>query len=136
MAVIGVEQRLHRRVECFLVQAEQEHLPVWVFKPDDALQAHAGLVLNVSDGGLQVLTGTDDSLTGATYDVQLLLGEDDSVPRFRGRATRVWTRPSSIAGHLSGLRFDEPDSSAEDFIRSYLGTAPGRAWVRCVLFPA
>ena len=135
MAAIGIEQRLHRRVECFLVQAEQEQLPVWVFKPDDAVEAHAGLVLNLSDGGLQVLTGTDDPLTADTYDVQLLLGEDDSVPRFRGRATRVWTRPSSTTGYLSGLHFDERASSAEDFIRSYLGSAGGGAWVRCVLFP-
>jgi hypothetical protein len=131
----SVDHRSHRRVEFFLVPGPREHVPVWVFKPADAVDAIAGLVMNLSDGGLQVLTATDDAPAHARYEIQLLLGEDETVPRFRGRVTRVWTRESGSAGWLSGLRFDDAHSSAEDFIRTYQAASADRRWVRCLLVP-
>jgi hypothetical protein len=131
----SADQRAHRRVECFLVPDHRERVPVWVFKPADAVDASAGLVTNFSDGGLQVLTGSGDALEHGAYEIQLLLGEDESVARFRGRVTRVWTRESSSAGWLSGLRFDDDRSSAEDFIRVYQTSAIEKPWVRCLLIP-
>ena len=136
MAITSVDHRSHRRVEFFLVPVQREHVPVWIFKPADSLEASAGLVVNLSDGGLQVLTASDDALERPAYEIQLLLGEDEAVPRFRGRVTRVWTREATSAGWLSGLRFDDPHSPAEDFIRVYQADAPGRRWVRCLLVPA
>ena len=114
---------------------QREHVPVWIFKPADALEATAALVMNLSDGGLQVLTASDDALEGRAYEIQLLLGEDDAVPRFRGRVTRIWTREAASSDWLSGLRFDNDHSAAEDFIRVYQAGAPGRRWVRCLLLP-
>ena len=108
---------------------------MWVFKPADAIDAVAGLVMNLSDGGLQVLTGSDEALQGSRYEIQLLLGEDEAVARFRGRVTRVWTREADSAGWLSGLRFDDDRSSAADFVRVYQVGALGRPWVRCLLVP-
>ena len=135
VAITPLDQRFHRRVECFLVPVQREQVPVWIFKPADALEASAGLVMNLSDGGLQVLTAADDALEHPAYEIQLLLGEDEAVPRFRGRVTRVWTREASSAGWLSGLRFADPGSPAEDFIRVYRADAAGRRWVRCLLVP-
>ena len=108
---------------------------MWVFKPADAIDAIAGLVMNLSDGGLQVLTGRDDVLERPVYEIQLLLGEDETVPRFCGRVTRVWTREAASAGWLSGLRFDDDRAPAADFIRVYQVGASGRPWVRCLLMP-
>ena len=135
MPTTPLDHRSHRRVEFFLVHVQREHVPVWIFKPADALEASAGLVMNLSDGGLQVLTAADDRLDRPVYEIQLLLGEDEAVPRFRGRVTRVWTRESASTGWLSGLRFDDDHSPAEDFIRVYQAAAPGRRWVRCLLVP-
>ena len=131
----NTEHRVHRRVECLLVPADREHVPVWVFKPTGAEGAHAGLVLDISDGGLRVLTGRDDEPTDEAYEVQLLLGEDTDVARFRSGVTRVWTRPSRTPGYLSGFRFDDHESSAEMFIRTYQATGSKRRWVRCLLLP-
>ncbi len=131
----SVDHRRHRRVECFLVPDRREPVPVWVFKPVDAVEAAAGLVMNLSDGGLQVLTAPDDAPDHDAYEIQLLLGEDEAVPRFRGRVTRVWTREAASAGWLSGLRFDDARSSAEEFIRAYQLSTPERRWVRCLLMP-
>jgi hypothetical protein len=131
----SVDHRTHRRVEFFLVPEQREQVPVWVFKPADAVEASAGLVMNLGEGGLQVLTASDDAPARAAYEIQLLLGEDEAVPRFRGRVTRVWTREAASAGWLSGLRFDEAHSPAEDFIRAWQAAAPERRWVRCLLVP-
>ena len=135
MAQTSVDHRTHRRVEFFLVPDRREQVPVWVFKPADAVEASAGLVMNLGEGGLQVLTASDDAPAHAAYEIQLLLGEDDAVPRFRGRVTRVWTREAASAGWLSGLRFDDDHSPAEDFIRTWQAAAPERRWVRCLLVP-
>ena len=135
MAHTSVDHRTHRRVEFFLVPDRREQVPVWVFKPADAVEASAGLVMNLGEGGLQVLTASDDAPAHAAYEIQLLLGEDDAVPRFRGRVTRVWTREAASAGWLSGLCFDDDHSPAEDFIRTWQAAAPERRWVRCLLVP-
>ncbi len=128
-----IDHRIHRRVEFFLVPDHQGQVPVWVFKPPDAIDAIAGLVVNVSDGGLQVVTAPDDAPDRESYEIQLLLGEDEKVTRFRGRVARVWTREATGTGWLSGFRFEADRSSAEDFIRAYLSATPGRRWVRCLL---
>ncbi len=113
----------------------REQVPVWVFRPADAANAIAGLVMNLSDGGMQVLTASEDALAHRSYEMQLLLGEDEEVPRFRGRVTRVWTGASASAGQITGFRFDDARSSAETFIRAYQALAPERRWVRCLLAP-
>jgi len=128
-----MDHRRHRRVEFFVVAEHREQVPVWVFKPDDAIDAAAGLVVNLSDGGLQVLTASDVALDRSTYEIQLLLGEDASVARFRGGVTRVWPREASSAGRLNGFSFDEVRSSAEDFIGAYRSRAQDRQWIRCLL---
>jgi hypothetical protein len=131
----SVDHRSQRRVEFFLVPDRREQIPVWVFKPANAVDAIAGLVMNLSDGGLQVLSAADAAPSGLAFELQLLLGEAETVPRFRGRVTRVWTREAAVAGWLSGFRFDDEHSSAEDFIRTYQSAAPERRWVRCLLLP-
>ncbi len=133
MPATSVEHRHHRRVECFVIQEQRERVPVWVFKPAGAADAIAGLVVNFSEGGLQVLTAAGESLDRSSYEIQLLLGEDEHVPRFRGRVTRVWTRAATGTGSISGFRFDDSRSSAEAFIQTYQGSRPQRRWIRCLL---
>ena len=135
MAAGTIEQRAHPRVVFFLVPRERGRLPVWVFKPIDAPDACAGLVLDFSDGGLQVLTGPEDALDAPTYELELLLGEDDPRQRFRGVVGRVWSEAATTIGHLNGLRFEGAPSSAEDFMRAYQSRADGSGWVRCLLRP-
>ena len=135
MPTTSTDHRIHRRVECFVVHQQRERVPVWVFKPADAVEASAGLVINLSEGGLQVLTAAGESLDRSSYEIQLLLGEDEHVPRFRGRVSRVWTRDAPSAGWISGFSFDDNHSSAEAFIRTYQASTPERRWIRCLLVP-
>ncbi len=135
MPSTSVDHRSHRRVEFFLVPDRREQIPVWIFKPADAVDAIAGLVMNLSDGGLQVLSAADEAPSSTAYELQLLLGEDETVPRFRGGVLRVWTREAATTGWLSGFRFEDEHSSAEDFILAYQSATPTRRWVRCLLLP-
>ena len=139
MAHSFADHRAQRRVEFFLIPVERGQVPVWVFKPADALDAVAALVMNLSERGAQVLTADSDALAPGTHEIQLLLDEEAAVPRFRGLVSLVWTRKADGLGWLSGLRFLEPHSPAEDFLRVYQASTAGRTarrWVRCLLMRA
>src|ERR1700747_3361609 len=62
VTITSLDHRSPRRVVFLRVPVQREHIPVWIFKPSDALEASAGLVVNLSDGGLQVMTAPDDAL--------------------------------------------------------------------------
>ena len=128
------EQRLDRRVEFFLVPVDRERLPVWVFKPGASDACHpAGLILNLSPGGVQVLTHEDPAGLPAPLEIQLLLGEDAEVARFHGPVRVVWSRPEGTLGHVLGLAFEDRQSPAEAFLSAYEASADQRRWVRCLL---
>lgn len=132
----GPQRRRHERVEFFLVPVAREQIPVWVIKPASQAEAAGGVVLDLSERGIRVLTRAEQPLAGTLYEVRLLLGEDEGVPQFSGRVRRVWSQTQGSLGLCSGFEFSEPDSAAEQFLRHHLAL-PGAQrprWVRCVLF--
>jgi hypothetical protein len=128
-----VDQRRHPRVEFFLVPTEQEQLPVWVFKPEALVDSHAGLILDMSEGGLQLLTNAEDDLAPGRYEIQLM--PDGSAPdqAFSVDARLIWSSPLSKFGHLSGFEFDDLNSPASQFLADYGLSVSERKWVRCLL---
>jgi hypothetical protein len=129
------EQRKHERVNFFLVPVEREMVPVWVFKPELDGQSHAGLILNHSESGMQVLTGVDDDVEGERFAFMLLVEESQSPAQFTGQARRVWSRPLGKLGNLSGFEFESGDSSAHAFLEEFAPSLEQRRWVRCLLQP-
>lgn len=121
------------RLEFFLVPTEQEQLPVWVFKPQALAAARAGLVLNLSEGGLQILTALEPGLAGTHYELKLLLGEDEGVALFDGPVRLVWRDALGARGQLCGFEFELPNSLAEQFLQTQARQIAARQWVRCVL---
>lgn len=131
------QRRRHNRVEFFLVPMQREQIPIWVFKPARHAEAAGGVVLDLSERGIRVLTRSEQPLEGSCYEMRLLLGEDDSVPPFSGRVRRVWSQPLSALGLCSGFEFQDADSEAEQFLRHHLSLPLTRGqprWVRCVLY--
>uniref|UniRef100_UPI0034E93904 hypothetical protein n=1 Tax=Enterococcus faecium TaxID=1352 RepID=UPI0034E93904 len=57
--------RQHVRIDFLGAQHDADSLPGWVFKPVQFSRGPAGLVLNMSDGGLQVLTSAAEPLNEA-----------------------------------------------------------------------
>lgn len=131
--------RKHARIDFLAAQHDAESLPGWVFKPVQFSQGPAGLVLNMSDGGLQVMTSATEPLTEAKYEVVLLLGradvddEDEQVSWFNGVVERKWSRPVPRMGILHGMSFTARNSTAEQFLEGHQMELDNGHWVRCVL---
>ncbi|MCE4557356.1 hypothetical protein [Pelomonas cellulosilytica] len=131
--------RQHARTDFLAAQLDADSLPGWVFKPVQFSQGPAGLVLNMSDGGLQVLTSATEPLLDDKYEVVLLLGrsdvdsDDEQVSWFNGIVERKWSRPVPRMGNLHGMSFVARNSTAEQFLNGHQGALESGQWVRCVL---
>ncbi len=130
---MSIDQRRSPRVEFFLVPEEHEQLPVWVIKPQSLADARGGVVVNLSEEGLQILTAAEPPLDAQHYELRLLLGEDEGVPLFSASVRRVWSRPLSQIVQLCGFEFESSNSQAEEFLRTQTAQITARKWVRCVL---
>lgn len=136
------ELRQHARTDFLAAQHDAYSLPGWVFKPVQFSRGPAGLVLNMSDGGLQVLTSATETLTEARYEVVLLLGradmdtDDEQVSWFNGVIERAWSRPVPRMGILHGMRFVARNSTAEQFLNAHRESLESGQWVRCLLLKA
>jgi hypothetical protein len=134
-----VNHRQHARTDFLGAQHDADSLPGWVFKPVQFTQGPAGLVLNMSDGGLQVLTSMIEPLTDDRYEVVLLLGrsdmesDDEQVSWFNGVVERKWSRPVPRMGILHGMSFTARNSTAEQFLNGHSDALESGQWVRCVL---
>ena len=134
--------RQHPRIDFLAAQHDADSLPGWVFKPVQFSHGPAGLVLNLSNGGLQVLTSAAEPLTEDKYEVVLLLGRSDvddreeQVSWFNGIVERKWSRPVPRMGNLHGLCFVTRNSTAEQFLAGHQAALDAGQWVRCVLLKA
>ncbi|MDM4765580.1 hypothetical protein [Pelomonas sp. SE-A7] len=129
------DKRQFPRVSFFSPSNERGLLPDWAFRRVPFQNAPAGLVMNLSDGGLQVLISAGETLTTQRHDVVLLVGEEDQVTWFNGIVETAWARPLGDFGQLLGLSFVKRNSTAEKFLLSYPVQPGTNAWVRCVLMP-
>lgn len=127
------DQRRFPRVEFFLVPDAHEQLPVWVIKPEGLAGARGGVVVNLSEAGLQILAAAQPALEAEHYGLRLLLGEGEGVPLFSADVRRVWTRPLSSRVQLCGFEFSAANSQAEEFLLAQTAQITARRWVRCVL---
>ncbi len=133
------ELRQHTRTDFLAAQHDADSLPGWVFKPVQFSQGPAGLVLNISDGGLQVLTSAAEPLDDSRYEVVLLLcradadTDDEQVSWFNGVVERKWSRPVPRMGILHGLCFVARNSTAEQFLAGHRAALESGQWVRCVM---
>lgn len=127
------EQRQTPRTEFHRTPDGDTKLPGWVFQPVRFNNGPAGLVLNISDGGMQVITSASEDLGDGRREVVLLLGQEDEVTWFNGIVERSWTRPVEPLGHLHGFRFVSRNSTAEKFLLNYKEELDEGHWVRCVL---
>ncbi len=132
------ELRAHERVELAPAEMQPKQIPLWVYTSPEELDASNGLVMNLSQSGLQVMTGAD-RVNGDHYEVRLMLdgqSEKSADSEFSGPIRRVWSRDVRDAdfgdSQLSGFEFEHPDSPAEQFLRKR-GSSDRDGLVRCML---
>jgi len=78
-----VENRKFERSSFFLVQIERDFLPVWVFQPHDDTAGLLGVLVDASEGGLQILLQKNTLHVGQQFEmfvINQIGGDELSLP--------------------------------------------------------
>ncbi|MBB2487850.1 hypothetical protein H5407_21650 [Mitsuaria sp. WAJ17] len=133
---LATDTRQHERVTFFLLPVKREHIPVWIFVPPGFAHGVAALVMNLSEGGVQVFAPGGMEWSAGPLMLHLLDGDVGTAAtrHFSIRVRRLWKKTVSHSGDLHGLAFDDDEEHA---VRAYLARhrpdpLAGR-WVRCVI---
>jgi hypothetical protein len=130
------ERRKHARRQCFFITSERERIPVWVFAPPDDPDSHVGLILDLSESGVRVLTAPDHPLETHLYALNLLVESADGPgDQLSCTVSRAWSERDGSLGLVSGLQFEDGTEAAAAFIAANPPSAKNRSWVRCTLRP-
>jgi hypothetical protein len=89
------EKRVHTRSQFFLVQTGGELVSFFSFRPEHAPQAIPALVVDLSDGGVQILSANSTHLSESRYLLELVTG-DAPQERKQYPVHKVWARPDGI----------------------------------------
>lgn len=125
------EKRVHTRSQFFLLNSDGEPVSFFSFRPEDAVDATPGLVVNLSDGGLQILTANAQNLVEKNYSMELAVSERVGTGK-KYPVKQVWTRQDGV-NVRSGYAFIDGASAAQEV--SELLAASERKILRCVLYP-
>jgi hypothetical protein len=129
-----MDNRHHPRVQCFQISQEHDLKPVWVFRMASA-NGVLGLIVDVSMGGLQVLTDKNEEMRLSDY---RLIVHDDLSENGELCALDVvcrWSRAEGALYFRSGFEYsDAPNATgAVEALRARV--ASGHKWMRCELDP-
>jgi len=113
------------------VQAGSEVLSYFAFRPEEAVDAVPALVVDMSAGGVQVLTANPQGFAQTDYSLELL-SEDPADQATRHDVHLVWSRPDGVNTRC-GFAFS-PDSAAEAQVGALLARSNNHI-LRCVLYP-
>jgi hypothetical protein len=126
------EKRRHPRSQYFLLHEEGHPLPVYAFRAEQETTAIAALLLDMSEGGAQVLTAASDTPDEPHYDLEVVHATMPNTLGQRLRVARVWQRADGV-NVRTGFAFLAPDATCAALGRD-LSEAPHRL-LRCVLHP-
>ena len=126
-----VEKRVHTRSQFFLLNSDGEPVPFFSFRPEDAIDATPGLVVDLSDGGLQILTAKDQAMSQQAYSMEPVVGERVGSGK-KYQVSHVWSRPDGV-NVRSGFAFVDGATAAKE-VSDLLATSE-RKIMRCVLYP-
>jgi hypothetical protein len=132
MTTTVTDKRVHTRSQFFLVQAGDELVTYFAFRPDDAINAIPVLVVDISDGGVQVLTSNTHSVDQPKCLLELVTGDDGSE-RARYAVHQVWSRPDGT-NTRRGFAFEAGAAVARE-VANLLADSEHRI-LRGVLYPA
>jgi len=126
------EKRVHTRAQYFLLRTPGDNNPVPVYSLRDADDTNAipALVVDMSEGGLQLLTTTAVRLEDTNYRISIVTEDEAVIPQ--QLVHPVWTRPDGV-NNRTGCAFVNP-VTAQDAIAQLLKDSE-MGLLRCVLHP-
>jgi hypothetical protein len=125
------ERRTYARAQYFLLRDGSEQVPVFAFRPENEADAVPALVVDISEGGVQILSTPITQISIGSYTLELVPA-DGTLPGKRHIVHLVWSRPEGM-NIRSGFVFDNPSESNADV--AALLTASKHRILRCVLHP-
>jgi hypothetical protein len=131
MAVEGSEKRAHARSQFFLLHEEGGVASVYAFRPEDAVDAIPALVVDLGEGGLQVLTANTEVPAARPYRLELALGNRLGTGKMYDMH-RVWSRADGV-NTRSGFAFEHGTDEVQDI--GTLWAQREHKVLRCVLYP-
>lgn len=126
------DKRVHTRSQYFLIKDQGEAVPIYAFRDANDVAAIPALVVDISDGGVQVLTTHSAELEQRVYQLELVAGEALPASIENLEIHRVWSRPDGV-NVRSGFAF-APAKSPQREWSNVLSGAPHHV-LRCVLHP-
>lgn len=131
MKTEATENRVHTRSQFYLLNSGGEPVSIYAFRPQDAVDALPALVVDLSDGGVQIISANTMPLVHSDYLLELVLGTGSNGGQ-RIPVHLVWSRPDGV-NTRSGFAFAANPLSAAQIADSLAGSELGI--VRCVLYP-
>ena len=128
MSVANTEKRVHPRSEFFFLNAGGQQATIYAFRPENAGDAIPAIVVDLSEGGIQIL-----SVTHPPEHCQLELAVGEKIGTGQKDALRlIWSRPDGM-NIRSGYAFKANATSLERVKKSMVESE--HHIVRCVLYP-
>ena len=131
MSFENPEKRVNPRSQFFLLQSNGEPVPFYSFRPEDAVDAVPALVVDLSGGGLQILTADTKELAQKSYRLELVTGGRVGGGK-QYDVHAVWSRQDGV-NMRTGFASDEGSTLLEE-IAVLLSGSEGKV-LRCVLYP-
>jgi len=129
------ENRRHQRVQFFLVPfGNNDVRPVWVFKSPEHADALPALLVNLSAGGLQVLSELETDIPSGQYQISFL--PDETQPNVTLSACRLqllWTEREAGMHTRSGFAFTGQIPADLQGLLTHEDAA--KLLLRCVIMP-
>ena len=126
------EKRVHPRSEYFLIKSEGQAVPIYAFRDATDTAAIPALVVDLSAGGVQVLTTHSTELDQDSYALEIVLDPEQGSPLDRIAVVKIWDRRDGI-NYRTGFAFRDHGE-----VRTRLATLLAHAshhLLRCVLHP-
>jgi hypothetical protein len=90
------EKRIHTRSQYFLIKSEGQPLPVYAFRDENDLSAVPALVVDLSEGGVQVLTTQDTVLDSNGYELEIANPDGEQNQLERINVKKVWQKRDGL----------------------------------------
>lgn len=129
------ENRRHQRVQFFLVPlGTHEIRPVWVFNSPEHADALPALLVNLSTGGMQVLTELEAEMPACQYQLSFLPDEaQPDVALGDCRIQLLWTEREAGKHTRSGFAFvGQIPADLQDLL---VHEDAAKLFLRCVIMP-
>jgi c-di-GMP-binding flagellar brake protein YcgR len=129
--VEATENRVHTRAQFFRINAGHDPVAVFAFRAQSDVEAIPALVVDLSGGGVQILSNTTAPLEGSVYNLELV--PETPVPDLNFyRVQKVWSR---LEGLYVKTGFEFASGTDEGEVVLKLFSSNKHHLLRCVLHP-